>query len=124
MKTIAKNNTLSPISVVQTKLDENINVLKEFIEHNWSALCTGAERGREYEMSIMRQPNKVGHGTVEFHWTSNPSSFIKIYVNGSDIKTDWDLTSCLTAIEKLRDYAENPRNASKYNLSYDRIVAG
>ena len=122
MKTIAKNNTLSPISVVQTKLDENINVLKEFIEHNWSALCTGAERGREYEMSIMRQPNKVGHGTVEFHWTSNPSSFIKIYVNGSDVKTDWELSACLTAIEKLRDYAENPRNASKYNLSYDRLA--
>jgi len=122
MKTIAKNNTLSPISVVQTKLDENINVLKEFIEHNWSALCTGAERGREYEMSIMRQPNKVGHGTVEFHWTSNPASFIKIYVNGSDVKSDWELSACLTAIEKLRDYAENPRNASKYNLSYDRLA--
>ena len=122
MKTIAKNNTLSPISVVQTKLDENINVLKEFIEHNWSALCTGAERGREHETSVIRQPQIIGYRTVEFHWTSNPANFIKIYVNGSDVKTDWELGACLTAIEKLRDYAENPRNASKYNLSYDRLA--
>jgi hypothetical protein len=122
MKTIAKNTILNPVKVEETKLDKNISVLKEFVEHNWSALTTGAERGREYEMSIIRQPRIIGYGTVEFHWTGNAESFIKIYVNGSDIKSDWDLTSCLTAIEKLRDYAENPRNASKYNLSYDRLA--
>jgi hypothetical protein len=124
MKTIAKNTILNPVKVVETKLDKNICTLKQFIEHNWSALCTGAERGREYEMSIIRQPRIIGYGTVEFHWTGNPEGFIKIYVNGSDPKSDWDLTSCLSTIEKLRDHAENPRNASKYDLSYDRIVAG
>lgn len=120
-KTKTKTTTLSPISVVQTKFDENVSILKEFIEHNWSALCIGAERGREHETSVIRQPQIIGYGTVEFHWNSNPSSFIKIYVNGSDIKSDWDLTSCLTAIEKLRDHAENPRNRSKYDLEYIRF---
>jgi hypothetical protein len=124
MKTIAKNTILTPISVVETKIDQNIKVLKEFVEHNWSQLNVGAERGMEYETAVIRQPQIIGYRTVEFHWTSNPASFIKIYVNGSDVKTDWDLGACLTAIEKLRDYAENPRNASKYDLSYDRIVAG
>ena len=123
MKALAEIKTLVPVQVTETKLDKNISVLKQFIEHNWSALCIGAERGREYEMSIMRQPNKIGHGTVEFHWTSNPSSFIKIYVNGSDIKSDWDLSACLTAIQKIREHAENPKNASKYDLEYNRVVA-
>lgn len=122
-KTTITTTNLTPVKVEETKLDKNISVLKQFIEHNWSALCIGAERGREHETSVIRQPQIIGYGTAEFHWTSNPADFIKIYVNGSDIKTDWALTSCLTAIEKLRDYAENPRNASKYDLEYNRIVA-
>ena len=121
MKTIAKNTILTPISVVETKINQNLNVLKEFVEHNWPQLNVGAERGMEYEMSIMKQPNKVGCGSVEFHWTGNPEGFIKIYVNGSDPKSDWDFSACLTSIEKLRDYAENPRDRTKYDLQYNRL---
>jgi hypothetical protein len=108
--------TLSPIVVQETKLEQNVKVLLQFVEHNWNALVVGCERGREYDSNIIRQPNKVVYGSIEFHWTSNAACFIKIYNYGSEIKTDSDIKACLYAIDVLREHAENPRGFSRYSL--------
>ena len=113
---ITTTKTLSPIVVQETKLEKNVKILLQFVEENWNALVTGCERGMEYDSNIIRQPNKVVYGSVEFHWTSNASCFIKIYNYGSELKTDSDIKATLYALDMLREHAENPRGFSRYSL--------
>jgi hypothetical protein len=115
----AKNTILTPIKVTETKMDQNIQVLLQFVEHNWNALVVGCERGMEHDSNIIRQPNKVVYGSIEFHWTSNAACFIKIYNYGSEIKTDSDIKACLYALDMLREHAENPRGFSRYSLELE-----
>jgi len=115
--------TLSPIVVQETKLEQNVKVLLQFVEENWNALVTGCERGREYDSNIIRQPNKVVYGSVEFHLTSNGASCIKIYNYGSEIKTDSDIKATLYALDMLREHAENPRGFSRYSLELESAPA-
>ncbi len=115
-----KEVILTPIKVVESKKDSNLNAVYKFVEENFEALLIGAQRRSKNEAETSSTEDQIIHRRVKFHFTRDPHCLVKIYYNDDDITSwehDWVLNKVLDAIDSLRCYAEHPDYYGNINQS-------
>ncbi len=106
-----KEIILTPIKVVESKVDSNFNAVYKFVQENFEALLIGAQRRSEHEKDTSIQPDTIIQKRVKFHFTRNTQCLVKVYYDDIEItsfRKDWVFNRVLEAIDSLRCYAENP----------------
>jgi hypothetical protein len=121
-----KEVILTPIKVVESKKDSNLNAIYKFVTENFEALLIGAQRRSEHENTTFAEQDKITCRKVEFHFTRDPHCLVKIYYNGDEV-TSYDhliSNSILGVIDSLRVYAEHPDYYGdiKQSIIYDNGI--